>query len=106
MAKPYKLDAASNPTDPGTLSLPLGYMSAASGLISTVMDLAKYDVAIDRDLVYSSRAKQQIWTPREITDGRDVPVRTWLVCVRSLGPAILALRLVSGRFLVAPSEDA
>lgn len=26
MAKPYKLDAASNPTDPGTLSLPLGYM--------------------------------------------------------------------------------
>jgi CubicO group peptidase (beta-lactamase class C family) len=106
MAKPYKLDAASNPSDPGTLRLPLGYMSAASGLISTVMDLAKYDVAIDRDLVYNSRGQAANLDSREITNGRDVPVRTWLVRVRSLGPAILALRLVSGRFLVAPSEGA
>jgi hypothetical protein len=37
-------------------------MSAASGLISTVMDLAKYDAAIDRGLVYSAQARQQIWT--------------------------------------------
>jgi CubicO group peptidase (beta-lactamase class C family) len=73
MAKPYKLDATSNLTDPGTLSLPLGYMSAASGLISTVMDLAKYDVAIDRDLVYSSRAKQQIWTPARSPTGATFP---------------------------------
>ena len=73
MAKPYKLDAASNPIDPGTLSLPLGYMSAASGLISTVMDLAKYDVAIDRDLVYSSRAKRQIWTPARSPTGATFP---------------------------------
>lgn len=73
MARPYKLDAASMPTDPGTLRLPLGYMSAASGLISTVMDLAKYDVAIDRDLVYSPRAKQQIWTPTRSTTGATLP---------------------------------
>jgi CubicO group peptidase (beta-lactamase class C family) len=73
MAKPYRIDAASNPTDPGTLSLPLGYMSAASGLISTVMDLAKYDVAIDRDLVYSPRAKQQIWTPARSPTGATFP---------------------------------
>lgn len=73
MAKQYKLDAASNPTDPGTLSLPLGYMSAASGLISTVMDLAKYDVAIDRDLVYSAWAKQQIWTTARSPTGATFP---------------------------------
>jgi CubicO group peptidase (beta-lactamase class C family) len=73
MAKPYKLDATSNPTDPGTLSLPLGYMSAASGLVSTVMDLAKYDVAIDRDFVYGSRAKQQIWTPARSPAGATFP---------------------------------
>jgi hypothetical protein len=48
-------------------------MSAASGLISTVMDLAKYDVAIDRDLVYNSRAKQQIWTPARSPTGATFP---------------------------------
>jgi len=73
MAKPYKLDAAANPTDPGTLGLPLGYMSAASGLISTVMDLAKYDVAIDRNLVYSPQARQQIWTPARSLTGATFP---------------------------------
>jgi CubicO group peptidase (beta-lactamase class C family) len=85
MARPYKLDAASNPTDPGTLSLPLGYMSAASGLISTIMDLAKYDVAIDRDLVYSWRAKQQIWTPATSPTGATFPYGLgWFVFDRSV----------------------
>ena len=37
------------------------------------MDLAKYDVAIDRDLVYSSRAKQQIWTPARSPTGATFP---------------------------------
>jgi CubicO group peptidase (beta-lactamase class C family) len=73
MAKPYKLDAAAHPVDPGTLSIPPGYMSAASGLISTVMDLAKYDVAIDRDRVYSAQAKQQIWTAASSPTGATFP---------------------------------
>jgi len=73
MAKPYKLDASWNPVEPEKLSLPLGYMSAASGLISTVMDLAKYDVAIDRDVVYSPQAKQQVWTAATSPTGAKLP---------------------------------
>jgi CubicO group peptidase (beta-lactamase class C family) len=73
MAKPYKLDAQWNLVEPATVSPPFGYISAASGLISTVTDLAKYDAAIDRDIVYSARAKQQIWTVGTSETGRRFP---------------------------------
>ena len=52
---------------------PLDYFSAASGLISTVVDLAKYDVAIDRDQVYSREAKRQVWTPMQSPTGERFP---------------------------------
>jgi CubicO group peptidase (beta-lactamase class C family) len=73
MAKPYKLDQDRNVVESTTFNPPLDYMSAASGLISTVMDLAKYDVAIDRDMVYSPQAKQQIWTVATSPTGRRFP---------------------------------
>jgi CubicO group peptidase (beta-lactamase class C family) len=73
MAKPCRLDQDWNPVEPATLSLPLDYFSAASGLISTVVDLAKYDVAIDRGLVYSPQAMQQIWTVGASSTGRRFP---------------------------------
>jgi CubicO group peptidase (beta-lactamase class C family) len=73
MAKPYKLDQDGTLVEPATLSPPLDYMGAASGLISTVMDLAKYDVAIDRGLVYSPQAKQQIWTVGASPTGQRFP---------------------------------
>ena len=60
MPKSYKLDQDGNVFESTTFTPPLDYISAASGLISTVMDLAKYDIAIDRDIVYSPPAKQQI----------------------------------------------
>jgi CubicO group peptidase (beta-lactamase class C family) len=59
--------------DSTTFTPPLDYITAASGLISTVMDLAKYDIAIDRDIVYSLQAKQQIWTPTVSPTGRKFP---------------------------------
>jgi CubicO group peptidase (beta-lactamase class C family) len=73
MAKAYKLDQHGNLVEPGTVSPPFDYMSAASGMISTVVDLAKYDVAIDRDLVYSAQAKQQIWTVGTSPAGQKFP---------------------------------
>lgn len=73
MAKPYKLDQEWNLVEPSTVNPPFGYISAASGLISTVMDLAKYDAAIDRDIVYSTQAKQQIWTVGTSPMGRRFP---------------------------------
>jgi CubicO group peptidase (beta-lactamase class C family) len=73
MPKPYKLDQDGNAVESTTFAPPLDYISAASGLISTVMDLAKYDIAIDRDIVYSPEAKQQIWTPGVSPNGRKFP---------------------------------
>jgi CubicO group peptidase (beta-lactamase class C family) len=73
MAKPCKLDQEWRLIEPAAVNPPLGYMSAASGLISTVMDLAKYDAAIDRELVYSAQAKQQVWTAATSPTGQRLP---------------------------------
>jgi CubicO group peptidase (beta-lactamase class C family) len=73
MPKSYKLDQDFNVVESATFRPPLDYISAASGLISTVMDLAKYDVAIDRDMVYSPGAKQQTWTAAKSPTGQRFP---------------------------------
>ena len=73
MAKPYALNRDWTLTSPAVLRPPLDYFSAASGLISTVVDLAKYDVAIDRDQVYSPEAKRQVWTPMQSPTGERFP---------------------------------
>jgi hypothetical protein len=37
------------------------------------LDLAKYDIAIDRDLVYSQQAKRQVWTTGVSSAGQPFP---------------------------------
>jgi len=61
MAKRYVLNRDWTLTRPTVLRPPLDYFSAASGLISTVLDLAKYDVAIDRDQVYTAVLLETAW---------------------------------------------
>jgi CubicO group peptidase (beta-lactamase class C family) len=73
MPKPYRLDADLKVVESTTFTPPLDFISAASGMISTGMDLAKYDVAIDRGQVYSPRAKQQIWTAARSPAGQRFP---------------------------------
>ena len=73
MAKPCALNRDWTLTRPTVLRPPLDYFSAASGLISTVLDLAKYDVAIDRDQVYSPEAKRQVWTRMQSPTGERFP---------------------------------
>ncbi len=73
MPKPYKLDQDGNVVESTTFTPPLDYITAASGLVSTVMDLAKYDIAIDRDMIYSRQAKQQVWTPGVSPAGQRFP---------------------------------
>jgi CubicO group peptidase (beta-lactamase class C family) len=72
-AKPYRLDADFKVVESAAFTPPLDYISAASGMISTVMDLAKYDVAIDRGKVYSPQVKQQIWTAAKSPNGQKFP---------------------------------
>ena len=73
MARPYRLDEDWNLVEPLSIEPPFSKITAASGIISTVMDLAKYDVAIDRDLVYSAQTKPQIWTAAVSPTGQRLP---------------------------------
>src|SRR5262249_29123665 len=56
MAKPYRLDPDGKLEETGIGTRSFDHVNAASGIISTVMDLAKYDIGIDGDAVYSPQA--------------------------------------------------
>jgi CubicO group peptidase (beta-lactamase class C family) len=48
-------------------------LSAAAGIISTVLDLAKFDVAMDRNLIVSQASKKAMFTPTISNSGRPLP---------------------------------
>jgi CubicO group peptidase (beta-lactamase class C family) len=73
MARPYALNEAGDLFDSGGDWRSFDRCTTSSGIISTVADLAKYDIGIDRDLVYSVAAKQQIWTPTVSPTGQVFP---------------------------------
>lgn len=73
MAKPYRLDPDRKLEETGIGTRSFDHINTASGIISTVMDLAKYDIGIDRDAVYSPQAKQQIWTATVSPTGQKFP---------------------------------
>jgi CubicO group peptidase (beta-lactamase class C family) len=72
MAEAYVLDRNWAPVEAGN-GRSFDRINASSGLISTAADLAKYDIGIDRGLVYSAQAKQQIWTPGISPTGEKFP---------------------------------
>jgi CubicO group peptidase (beta-lactamase class C family) len=68
-AKPYHID------DTGDLVVsqyPQG-MNAAAGMVSTVLDLAKFDVAMDDNLLVSEASKKAMFSPTLSTGGRALP---------------------------------
>jgi CubicO group peptidase (beta-lactamase class C family) len=72
MAQAYALDRNWNLVDvSGGRSF--DRINASSGIISTAADLAKFDIGIDRGLVYSAQAKQQIWSPAISPTGERFP---------------------------------
>lgn len=48
-------------------------IGASAGLLSTVRDLAKYDVAIDRHVLLQSKTLQLAWTPFVSNAGKPLP---------------------------------
>jgi len=48
-------------------------LNPASGIISTVNDLAKYDAAIDRQLFLKKATLEEMWTPTRSNKGRTLP---------------------------------
>ncbi len=71
MARPYQVD------DSGTIVLAdyqtTGHVDAASGMVSTVLDLAKFDVAMDRNLLVSADTKATMFTPTVSNSGDKLP---------------------------------
>ena len=65
LAQPYALDREFNFTK---ISYPQGF-STSAGLISTVLDMAKYDIAIDQNKFLKKETQQLAFTPAVSTNG-------------------------------------
>ena len=69
LAQPYALDREFKVTK---ISYPQGF-STAAGLISTVLDMAKYDIAIDQNKFLTKETQQLAFTPTVSTKGEPLP---------------------------------
>lgn len=69
LAKPYALDREFKFTK---ISYPQGF-STSAGLISTVLDMAKYDIAIDQNKFLTKETQQLAFTPAVSTKGESLP---------------------------------
>ena len=49
------------------------YNGSAASLLSTVLDMAKYDMAIDRHLFLKKETQEKAWTPFISNDGKRLP---------------------------------
>jgi CubicO group peptidase (beta-lactamase class C family) len=69
LAQPYALDREFKATK---ISYPQGFGTSA-GLISTVLDMAKYDIAIDQNKFLTKETQQLAFTPTRSTKGEELP---------------------------------
>ena len=69
LAQPYGLDREFKLTK---ISYPQGF-STSAGLISTVLDMAKYDIAIDQNKFLTKETQQLAFTPAVSTRGESLP---------------------------------
>ena len=69
LAQPYALDREFKITK---ISYPQGF-STSAGLISTVLDMAKYDIAIDQHKFLAKETQQLAFTPSLSTKGQALP---------------------------------
>ncbi len=69
LARPYMLDAELNPVS----GFCLDSFNAGAGLISTVLDLAKLDAALDANTLVTADTKELMWTPGVSNSGQKLP---------------------------------
>jgi CubicO group peptidase (beta-lactamase class C family) len=69
IARPYLLDGEFNPV-PGFYQ---DSFNAGAGLISTVLDLARFDAAIEANSLVTADTKEQMFTPTVSTSGQRLP---------------------------------
>jgi hypothetical protein len=69
LAKPYRLQGMEMVRG----LYPSRGISAAAGLVSNVLDLAKYDVAIDGHTLVRAETQERAWTPASTPEGKKLP---------------------------------
>ena len=69
LAQPYRLQG----TETVRGLYPSRGISAAAGLVSNVLDLAKYDVAIDGHTLVRAETQERAWTPASTPEGKKLP---------------------------------
>ncbi len=89
---------------------PTPKLNAASGVISTVLDLAKFDVAMDRNQIVSEQAKAAMFTPAISNDGQALPYGLGWFVQKHMGAKIIwhygwAPDAYSSLFLKIPTEQ-
>ena len=57
----------------GSLYSPLYSSQTAAGMVSTVMDLARFDIAFDQGILIDDHAREQMFTPHRNSDGDSLP---------------------------------
>lgn len=70
LAKPYTLYGDSQII---LSPYPIKRITTAADFVSTVIDLAKYDAAIDRHLLLRKESQNAAWTPATSNDGQTLP---------------------------------
>jgi CubicO group peptidase (beta-lactamase class C family) len=85
-------------------------LSAAAGMISTVLDLAKFDVAMDRNLILSEESKQAMFTPTISNSGQPLPYGLGWFVQEHMGVKIVwhygwAPKAYSSLILKVPQEE-
>lgn len=69
LAQPYALDGSFNPVK---IKYPT-YFGTSAGLIASVLDMAKYDIAIDQNKFLTKETQQLAFTPFVSTRGENLP---------------------------------
>jgi hypothetical protein len=69
LAKPYALDESHEVMESAYPS----QFSVSAGLISSVIDLAKYDIAIDQNMFLSRETQERVFTPTLSNKGETLP---------------------------------
>ena len=67
-----KMAQGYTPNGQNTLSYPI-HFSPAAGLVSTVIDLLKFSIALDNDLLISAKSKELMFTPTISNGGAELP---------------------------------
>jgi CubicO group peptidase (beta-lactamase class C family) len=71
MARPYQYDAQRGLVEVAPPDYPRA--TASAGIVSTVLDLAKFDVSFDRGIFLRPETRDMAWMPMRTGDGRSLP---------------------------------